>query len=81
MEAISHGLTILSWFENNAEKDMPPENIWDDAEGLELHWKAVRQRAADGVESDDDDYESEDLGPNTGNSKMLGNDLADVFKN
>jgi hypothetical protein len=78
MEAIAHGLTILSWFENNAEKDLPPENIWDDAEGLELHWKAVRQREADrsangGSSSDDDDDEP-------GSSDMLGNDLADVFK-
>ena len=75
MEAINHGLTILSWFENNAEKDMPDENIWDDAEGLELHWKAVRQRAADGV-SGSDDYDDEE--PDSGD--MLGNDLAGVFK-
>lgn len=75
-EAIGHGLTILSWFENNAEKDVPPENIWDDAEGLELHWKAVRQREADRLdgggslaESDEDD-----------GGDMLGNDLAGVFK-
>lgn len=75
MEAINHGLTILSWFENNAEKDMPDENIWDDAEGLEQHWKAVRQRAADGTStSDDDDDEESDSGD------MLGNDLAGVFK-
>lgn len=72
MEAINHGLTILSWFENNAEKDMPPENIWDDAEGLELHWKAVRARTADGVSSDDDSDEDSD--------DMLGNDLAGMFK-
>lgn len=76
MEAISHGLTILSWFENYVEKDMPSENIWDDAEGLDLHWKAVRLRAADGGSSSDDD-DDDDSG--TG-SDMLGNELADVFK-
>lgn len=74
-EAIGHGLTILSWFENNAEKDVPPENIWDDAEGLEEHWKAIRQREADRLESggsyDPGDEDGED---------MLGNDLAGVFK-
>lgn len=76
MEAISHGLTILSWFENYVEKDMPSENIWDDAEGLEQHWKAVRLRAADGVsKSDDDDSDEPGLG-----GDMLGNDLANMFK-
>lgn len=76
MEAISHGLTVLSWFENNAEKDMPPENIWDDTEGLEEHWKAVRLRMAEGVSSPDDDDSDE---PGLGGD-MLGNDLASMFK-
>jgi hypothetical protein len=81
MEAISHGLTILSWFENNAEKDMPDENIWDDSEGLEEHWKAIRLREAGGLSSTADsdeqpDDDSGDFGPD-----VLGNDLADVFKN
>jgi hypothetical protein len=33
MEAIGHGLTILSWYEAYPEKDVPPENIWDDVFG------------------------------------------------
>lgn len=77
VEAITHGLTILSWFENNAEKDLPPENIWDDAEGLELHWKSVRQRESDRQDGGTSYDEGSD-GPDGGD--MLGNDLASVFK-
>ena len=81
MEAIQHGLTILSWFENNAEKDLPHENIWDDSEGLEEHWKAVRLRESErtgggGSFDDEPDDSDSDFGQD-----VLGNDLAEAFKN
>lgn len=73
-EAIAHGLAILSWFENYTEEEVPHENLWDDSEGLEQHFKAVRAAKEDGSSyrrrSDDDEDDGQ----------MLGNDLADVFK-
>jgi hypothetical protein len=64
-------LAILSWFENYSEEEVPHENLWDDAEGLEQHFKAVMTRREDGRSfSKSDDEEDE----------MLGNDLAGVFK-
>lgn len=85
MEAIGHGLQILSWYEAYPEKDIPPENIWDDSQGLDEHWKAVKLRDANGDAgpSFEDEGEDADLGDShsrgTG-SQMLGNDLASVFK-
>ena len=74
-EAINHGLTILSWYENYLPEEMPPENLWDDGEAIEDHFRRVRERKEaerDGIKRDDDD---DDLG-----SGMTGNDLSSVFK-
>jgi len=70
-EAITQGLSILSWFEHYSEEEVPHENLWDDAEGLEQHFAAVKASRDDGRSfSKADDEEDE----------MLGNDLAGVFK-
>jgi hypothetical protein len=74
-EAINHGLTILSWFENFVEKELPAENLWDDAEGLDLHFAKIRDRRdgeTGGTYNADEDGES--------GSDMVGNDLANSFK-
>lgn len=42
--AIEHGLTVLSWFENNVKDDVPPEHLWEDTEGLEEWWDRVKER-------------------------------------
>jgi hypothetical protein len=41
--AISHALTVLSWFEL-PEDDQPPEHIWSDAEAVNDHFTMVRER-------------------------------------
>jgi hypothetical protein len=70
-------LAILSWFENYSEKELPPENLWDDSEGLDQHWKLVRERRANefggGSSSDEDSSD--------GGDEMMGNELANAFKN
>ena len=82
-EAISHGLLILSWYESHPEKDVPPENMWDDTQGLEEHWKLVKMRADNGEDAPDEYDEDDDLGGSHSRGpgpQMLGNDLANVFK-
>jgi hypothetical protein len=74
-EAINHGLTILSWFENYTGDDLPPENWWDDAEAVEEHFKRVRERRGEsggGASAYDKAEENGD--------EMAGNDLASFFK-
>lgn len=68
-------MAILSWFENFVEEEVPAETIWDDAEGLEQHFKAVRARKEDGRPSYSGDDDDDD-----GDGSMVGNDIADVFK-
>jgi hypothetical protein len=62
----------MSWFENFEEKEIPPENLWDDSEAVEAHFKMSRERRAAEMKgetfSDDDEH-------------MMGNDLADSFRN
>lgn len=75
-EAIGHGLTILSWFENYLSEEVPPENLWDDAEAVEEHFKRVKERKdaeREGmhINDKDDDFVEGDA---------MANDLASVFK-
>lgn len=35
---------ILSWYENHTSEDVPPEYLWEDAEGLEEWWDRVKER-------------------------------------
>ena len=62
--AIEQGLTILGWFENLPKDEIPPEQIWEDSEGLEEWWGSVTAKREDGMptvsgrrDTDDDDDE------------------------
>lgn len=72
-EAINHGLSILSWFENYMPEEIPPEPLWDDAEAVEEHFNRVRAKK----EAERDGYKTNDDGET---SDLMGNDLASVFK-
>lgn len=82
--AIEHALTILSWHENLPSKEVPPEHLWEDPEGLEQWWKHVDAMRDDGVETqrgrgssnDSDDGDDRDPGP-----QMVENDHARFLKN
>lgn len=78
-EAIVHGLQILSWYENYVEKEIPPDTIWDDAEGIEEWFKAVKikndAKYTDGVPQVDNDNDDPEVG-----NQMIGNDLAGFFR-
>lgn len=47
--AIEHALTILNWYENLSKDEVPPEHLWEDAEGLEQWWSDVEARREDGM--------------------------------
>lgn len=70
LEAINQGFTILSWYENFTDEEVPPEYLWEDGTGLERWFERVK----------------ENRGLSTGGSsipegsEMTGNDYADVFK-
>lgn len=49
--AIEHALIVLNWHENLSSEDIPPEHLWEDAEGLEMWWKTVEDRRKDGDDS------------------------------
>lgn len=70
-EAINTGLTILSWYEGFLPEELPPENLWDDGEAVEEHFRRVREKKDMEREGYDMSDDSEDL---------MGNDLASVFK-
>lgn len=65
---------ILSWFENYTKEDLPPEHIWEDADGLDEWWDRVKERrergmsAPSGAPSGDADEE------------LAENELARAFK-
>lgn len=66
--AIEHGLTILTWYENLPKDEVPPEHLWEDAEGLEQWWADVENKRDDGSPtrrgrggSDDDDDPTEEM--------------------
>lgn len=60
---------MLSWYESYAEEEVPPENIWEDTEGLDLWWERVadKRKDPDSARSSDD---------NEDDPKMISNDLA-----
>jgi len=75
-EAQQHALSIISWFENYQEKEIPDENLWDDPSALEEHWKLVKQRREDerqGVTAASEDTTE-------GNGDMMDNAYARTFK-
>lgn len=77
MEAINHGLTVLSWFENYTGDELPHENLWDDAEAVEEHFKRVKERK-DAEREGYSTTASNEEGAESGD--MLSNDMASVFK-
>lgn len=34
----------MAWFENLNSKEIPPEHIWDDSEGLSDWWDHVKEK-------------------------------------
>lgn len=90
--AIDHALTILSWHENLPREEIPPQYLWDDAGGLDLWWKDVREKQRtgqdggpdrwrpDGDGDDDDDDDERDPRPRDRGGQMAENDLARILK-
>lgn len=80
--AIEQGLTILSWHEHLSKDEVPPEYLWEDAQGLEAWWLTVEDRRKDGFppteHSSPGDEAAEDS--TTGGSGMAQNDLARRLK-
>lgn len=69
--AIEQGLTVLGWYENLSSDEVPPEYLWEDAEGLERWWRTVEEKRNDGRPSgsgraskDDDDDEEPGMAEN-----------------
>jgi hypothetical protein len=78
--AIEQGLTVLGWYENLPKDDVPAEHLWEDAEGLDLWWKAVEARRNDGFPPPDRGSDSSDdpgADPKPGTAE---NDLARYLK-
>lgn len=72
-EAIGQGLSILAWHENYLGDELPPENLWDDAEFLDQHFKKVQEKKK--AEMGGGSYDGDD-----DSDSMMSNDLASVFK-
>lgn len=82
--AIEHALNVLTWYENLQKEDVPPEYLWDDAEGLEQWWEMVEQRRQDGQGTDRlagrSERSSESDGDDDQDPGMAENDYARFFK-
>lgn len=74
-EAINHGLSILSWFENYVGDELPKETIWDDSDAIDKHFKAVRDK-----KEQDREAGGKYAAGGSGDEEMMGNELADAFK-
>lgn len=69
--AIEQALTIISWHENLAKNEVPPEHIWEDGKGLELWWARLEELRESGRP------------PGSGDEpvpEMAQNDLARAFR-
>lgn len=66
-------MSVLSWFENYTEQEIPAENLWDDAEAIELHFKMIRARREAEMRGERALDEDDD-------GASMGNELADSFK-
>jgi len=79
-------LTILSWHEHLSKDEIPPEYLWEDAQGLEAWWLTVEDKRSDGLPATDRSSERGDSGDetardgSTGGSGMANNDLARRLK-
>ena len=75
--AIDQGLQILNWYENLSKEDIPPEHLWEDAQGLEQWWDDVKARQEDGVSTKRGRSSSKD---EDDSDEMVENDLARYLK-
>lgn len=75
--AIEHALNVLTWHENLQKDEIPPEHLWEDAEGLEQWWQWIEDKRADGRDSVAPTNRSGDDDPDPG---MAENDLARFLK-
>lgn len=81
--AIEHALNVLTWYENLQKEDVPPEYLWDDAEGLEQWWQMVEERRKDGQPTDRGDRSersSESPDDDDQDPGMAENDYARFYK-
>lgn len=76
MEAINHGLVILSWYENYLAEEIPNENLWDDGEAVEEHFKRLKERK----DAEREGMNVADDGEEFVEGDAMSNDLASVFK-
>jgi len=79
--AIEHGLQVLSWFENLQKDEVPPEHLWEDAEGLEQWWADVEAKREDGVETKRGSGAASSESDEDPGRQMVENDYARFLKN
>lgn len=79
--AIEQGLTILGWYEGLQKDEVPPECLWEDAEGLEQWWNDVEARREDGVSTNRGRGSSSDSDDEDPGREMVENDYARYLKN
>lgn len=69
-------MTVLTWFDNLAKDEIPPEHLWEDTKGLELWWADVQERRdrkyGTSTATDNDDRDSA--------PELAENDLARAFR-
>lgn len=70
--AIEQALTILTWYENLPNEEVPPEHLWEDSAGLEMWWKHVEEKRDDGSSTGSGDESPE--------TDMAENDYARYLK-
>lgn len=72
----------MSWHEHLSKDEIPPEYLWEDAQGLEAWWLTVEDRRKDGLPAPDRDTSGDEAADDssTGGSGMAHNDLARRLK-
>jgi hypothetical protein len=81
--AIEHALTVLSWYEHLPKDEVPPEYLWEDAQGLEQWWATVEAKRDSGMPtSRGRDIERAEEGDDDGDPgpSMAENDYARSLK-
>lgn len=74
----------MSWHENLQPGEIPPEYLWEDAEGLEQWWATIEDKRSGGEEPSKDRIKISDDGDDAGDADqapgMAENDYARFFK-
>lgn len=86
--AIDQALMILNWRENLTTEEVPPEHIWEDADGLDEWWQRVQAKRSDGMpmasRRESPDGEDEQMGwdgpKGSQGQEMVQNDLARALR-